>query len=79
VQIFGFFSKNLHARLAMRAQTISRHQLADWKIDSYPRLLANSDTLERLERGESPAEIIQSWRTGLEKFHRSREAFLIYK
>jgi uncharacterized protein YbbC (DUF1343 family)/CubicO group peptidase (beta-lactamase class C family) len=60
---------------------VALHQLypADWKLDSYLRLLANSDTLERLKRGESPAEIIQSWRTGLEKFHRSREAFLIYE
>src|SRR6266550_4477699 len=41
---------------------------ADWKIDSYARLLVNADALERLKRGDSAAEIVRSWATSLENF-----------
>ena len=34
---------------------------ADWKIDSYLRLLVNANTLERLKRGDSPRDIVTSW------------------
>ncbi|MEK6334959.1 MAG: exo-beta-N-acetylmuramidase NamZ domain-containing protein [Acidobacteriota bacterium] len=52
---------------------------ADWKADSYLRLLVNADTLERLKRGETADEITQSWAVGLEEFRRRRERVLIYK
>jgi len=51
----------------------------EWKIDSYSRLLVNSDTLERLKRGDSAEEISRTWIVGLEKFLRVRERALIYK
>ena len=34
---------------------------SDWKVDSYLRLLVNADTLERLKRGESAADIARTW------------------
>jgi len=60
---------------------VALHSLfsADWKIDSYSRLLVNADTLERLRRGDSTAEIIKSWAPALDNFRLSRERALIYK
>src|SRR5207249_5877520 len=47
---------------------VALHKLfpTQWKIDGYSHLLVNKDTLERLQRGDSPEEIIQSWSHGLE-------------
>src|SRR5690242_13015135 len=50
----------------------------DWKVDSYLRLLVNTDTLERVKRGESAREIVASWNPGLEEFRRARAAALLY-
>jgi uncharacterized protein YbbC (DUF1343 family) len=50
-----------------------------WKIDSYSRLLANTDTLERIKRGEAPEEILHSWNAGLEEFRRARAGILLYE
>jgi len=60
---------------------VALHSLfaADWKVDSYLRLLVNSDALERLKRGESPEELIRSWSPGLENFRRQRARALIYQ
>jgi uncharacterized protein YbbC (DUF1343 family)/CubicO group peptidase (beta-lactamase class C family) len=60
---------------------VALHSLfaADWKVESYLRLLVNSDALERLKRGESAEEVIQSWNTPLANFRRVRERALIYK
>ena len=52
---------------------------ADWKIDSYARLLVNSDALDRLKRGDSVEDVIRSWNTSLENFRRIRERVLIYR
>ena len=43
----------------------------DWKVDSYLRLLVNADTLERVKRGESARDILNSWTTGLQEFRRA--------
>jgi uncharacterized protein YbbC (DUF1343 family) len=51
---------------------------AEWKIDSYLRLLVNSDTLERLKRGESADEIARSWNIKLEEFRNARGKVLLY-
>ncbi len=49
-----------------------------WKVDSIARLLVNTDSLERLKRGESAAEIMRSWNSGLEEFQKRRAAVLLY-
>ena len=50
----------------------------DWKIDSYLRLLANADTLERIKRGESARDIVASWDASLREFRRARAEILLY-
>jgi uncharacterized protein YbbC (DUF1343 family)/CubicO group peptidase (beta-lactamase class C family) len=50
----------------------------DWKIDSYLRLLVNADTLERIKRGESAADIVASWNASLQEFRRARAEVLLY-
>ncbi|MFN2578235.1 MAG: exo-beta-N-acetylmuramidase NamZ domain-containing protein [Pyrinomonadaceae bacterium] len=59
---------------------VALHSLypADWKVDSYLRLLVNSDTLERLKRGESADELLRSWSAPLETFRRQRARALLY-
>jgi len=52
---------------------------ADWKVDSYARLLVNADALEGLKRGDSTEEIMRSWEAALEKFRVARARALIYK
>ncbi|PWT94106.1 MAG: hypothetical protein C5B55_03240 [Blastocatellia bacterium] len=51
----------------------------DWKIDSYLRLLVNADSLERVKRGESAREIVNSWNQSLEQFRRARAEALLYQ
>jgi len=50
----------------------------EWKVDSYLRLLVNTDTLERVKRGDSAREIVASWNNGLQEFRKAREAILLY-
>jgi uncharacterized protein YbbC (DUF1343 family) len=60
---------------------VAMHALfpSDWKVDSYSRLLVNAEALDRLKRGDSAEQIINSWSTPLIAFRRLREKFLIYK
>jgi uncharacterized protein YbbC (DUF1343 family) len=51
---------------------------AQWKVDSYLRLLANADTLERLKSGNSVDDILRSWAAPLEDFKTRRARVLIY-
>jgi uncharacterized protein YbbC (DUF1343 family)/CubicO group peptidase (beta-lactamase class C family) len=59
---------------------VALHSLfpADWKVDSYSRLLVNSDALERLKRGASAAELVRSWASSLETFRHNRTKYLLY-
>ena len=50
----------------------------DWQVDKYLRLLVNADTLERVKRGESAKEIVDSWNAGLQEFRRARAEILLY-
>ena len=50
----------------------------EWKVDSYLRLLVNTDTLERVKRGESASEIVASWNSGLQEFRKARSEILLY-
>jgi uncharacterized protein YbbC (DUF1343 family)/CubicO group peptidase (beta-lactamase class C family) len=60
---------------------VALHSLfsADWKVDSYLRLLANADVLSRLKSGESAAEITNSLKTSLDQFRTRRSKFLLYQ
>ena len=59
---------------------VALHSLfaTEWKVDSYLRLLVNSDALERLKRGESAEELTRSWAAPLTNFRRIREQALLY-
>jgi uncharacterized protein YbbC (DUF1343 family)/CubicO group peptidase (beta-lactamase class C family) len=52
---------------------------ADWKVDSYLRLMVNADALERLKRGETAEELTRSWAAGLENFRKQRARVLLYQ
>ncbi|MFN2482894.1 MAG: exo-beta-N-acetylmuramidase NamZ domain-containing protein, partial [Pyrinomonadaceae bacterium] len=52
---------------------------AEWKVDSYARLLVNADALERLKRGDPPEEIARAWQAKLDEFKRARARALIYR
>ncbi len=61
------------------AVALRRMHPAEWKVDSYLRLLANADTLERVKRSEAPEEIARSWNVKLEEFRRLRAGALLYE
>ena len=50
----------------------------DWNVDKYLRLLVNADTLERIKRGETAREIVNSWNNSLQEFRRARAEVLLY-
>jgi len=50
----------------------------EWKVDSYLRLLVNSDSLERVKRGDSARDIVASWNDGLQEFRKARAEILLY-
>lgn len=52
---------------------------ADWKVDSYSRLLVNADALGRLKRGDTAEQLTQSWATALDAFRRTRAKYLLYE
>ena len=60
---------------------VALHQLfpAEWKVDSYSRLLVNADALERLKRGDSAGDILASWSQPLNKFKAERARALLYR
>ena len=60
---------------------VALHSLypADWKVDSYLRLLVNADALERLKRGASAEELTRSWTPALDSFRRQRARVLLYQ
>ncbi|HYX28891.1 MAG TPA: exo-beta-N-acetylmuramidase NamZ domain-containing protein [Pyrinomonadaceae bacterium] len=59
---------------------VALHSLypSDWKVDSYLRLLVNSEALEHLKRGESADQVIRSWTATLDKFKQERTRVLLY-
>lgn len=52
---------------------------AEWQVEKYLRLLANTDALDRLKRGESAEQIALAWQGRLEEFKRARARVLIYR
>jgi uncharacterized protein YbbC (DUF1343 family) len=51
----------------------------DWKRTKFIGLVANRDTFERLERGETADAIVRSWERGLEEFRRRRAPHILYR
>jgi uncharacterized protein YbbC (DUF1343 family) len=42
-------------------------------------LLGNAETVQKLEDGASPAEIVTSWQASLSEYHKTRRRYLLYK
>jgi uncharacterized protein YbbC (DUF1343 family)/CubicO group peptidase (beta-lactamase class C family) len=60
------------------AVALRRLYSEQWKVDSYLRLLVDTDTLERVKRGDSPEDIVRSWENDLGGFRRTRAQSLLY-
>ena len=50
----------------------------DWQRANFVSLLANRETFDRLQRGETADEIVKSWEKGLEEFRKRRAKHLLY-
>jgi uncharacterized protein YbbC (DUF1343 family)/CubicO group peptidase (beta-lactamase class C family) len=50
----------------------------DWQRANFVSLLANRDTFDRLERGETADSIVTSWEKGVEEFRQRRARYLFY-
>jgi uncharacterized protein YbbC (DUF1343 family)/CubicO group peptidase (beta-lactamase class C family) len=50
----------------------------EWQSQRYLRLLCNRATLAAIEKGETPAQIVQSWKGDLDRFNERRKGYLIY-
>jgi uncharacterized protein YbbC (DUF1343 family) len=50
----------------------------DWDRRKFLDLLANRDTFERLEKGETADTIVRSWEQGIARFRERRARFLLY-
>jgi uncharacterized protein YbbC (DUF1343 family)/CubicO group peptidase (beta-lactamase class C family) len=49
-----------------------------WQVKGYGRLLAHPPTLEALQRGDSPEQIMKLWQAELERFRQVRQEYLLY-
>jgi len=49
-----------------------------FEIDKIDTLLGSRSTIERLRRGDAPADIVAGWAGDLEKFRKVREKYLLY-
>jgi uncharacterized protein YbbC (DUF1343 family)/CubicO group peptidase (beta-lactamase class C family) len=49
-----------------------------WQREKFLDLMANRDTFERLQKGDTADSIIESWRNKLEVFRARRARFLLY-
>jgi uncharacterized protein YbbC (DUF1343 family) len=60
---------------------VALHRLfpADWKIESYLRLLVNAEALASLQRGDSTGEVMRTWAGKLENFRGARLKYLLYE
>jgi uncharacterized protein YbbC (DUF1343 family) len=50
----------------------------DWDRSQLPVLVANADTVARIERGDSPESIVSSWAASLSDFSSRRAKWLLY-
>jgi uncharacterized protein YbbC (DUF1343 family)/CubicO group peptidase (beta-lactamase class C family) len=61
------------------ASAIRRLYPGEWEVDRYLRLLVNQDVLDRVKRGDTPADIEAAWAQSKAEFERRRAQFLLYK
>ena len=69
--------ESLPVGLAIAGQ-LRRLYPEQWQAKGYGRLLAHPPTLEALQRGDSPEQIMKLWQPGLERFRKLRQDYLLY-
>jgi uncharacterized protein YbbC (DUF1343 family) len=60
------------------AAALHRMYPLDFQLDKIIDLLGSQSTIDRLKRGDAPADIIAGWSSDLEKFRAMREKYLLY-
>jgi uncharacterized protein YbbC (DUF1343 family) len=60
------------------AETLSKMYPQDFHLGKILFLLGSTSTLARLERDDSPNDIVAGWTQGLDEFRRIREKYLLY-
>jgi uncharacterized protein YbbC (DUF1343 family)/CubicO group peptidase (beta-lactamase class C family) len=50
----------------------------EWQIKGYNNLLAHPPTLEALQRGDTPEQIMKLWQPELDRFRQARKEYLLY-
>lgn len=61
------------------ADALHRMYPGDFHLDKVIELLGSQATIDRLERGDSPADIVAGWSADIEKFRAMREKYLLYR
>jgi uncharacterized protein YbbC (DUF1343 family) len=60
------------------AAALQRMYPGQFQLEKTIELLGSQSTLDRLKRGDAPADIVSGWATDLEKFRMMREKYLLY-
>ena len=61
------------------AEALAKFYPKDFDLDRIIVLLGSSPTLERVRRGDAPANIISGWEDEIAAFRRLREKYLLYR
>jgi uncharacterized protein YbbC (DUF1343 family) len=61
------------------ADTLFRLHPDSFQLDKIIELLGSQSALDRLKRGDAPADIVAGWSGDLNKFREMREKYLLYK
>jgi uncharacterized protein YbbC (DUF1343 family) len=60
------------------ADALHRLYTNQFALDKIITLLGSQSTVDRLERGDAPADIVSGWSADLDKFRAMREKYLLY-
>ena len=61
------------------ADVLHRMYPEQFHVDKMMGLLGSQKTVERMERGDAPAEIVAGWAGELEQFREMRAKYLLYR
>ena len=61
------------------ADALHRMYPDKFQLEKIIELLGSQSTVDRLKRGDAPAEIVSGWSADLDKFREMREKYLLYK
>jgi uncharacterized protein YbbC (DUF1343 family) len=60
------------------AEALHRLYPEQFQLEKIVGLLGSQSTVDRLERGDEPAAIVEGWSSDLEKFRQLRAKYLLY-